>query len=315
MKKSLKHRPRGSIALVVLMSLVGIGIITTTASADDTDISGALACGELQGYFGATGTAGSGTFSISLAEACETSALTVKSGQNVTLDLAGFTLTGTSTETLHVNSGGSLTITDNAVDGQVTNNLTSNANVIVNYGTLTVENGIVTARTSTNPALLNYGTATLRGGTFTTPIAMNSNAKLNISGGLYQSTIGPANTATGFTVSLTGGLYSIEPDSDYVASGYHVTQLETGFFTVVAGGVTIEPAVPATTEPEPTVVEPVAEPPAEESPEIPDTAGIFDLRPDEIRNTLTITVSTLMLILGTAYAIRRLTKRSKITLK
>lgn len=98
----------------------------------------------------------------------------VANGENITIDLAGHTISGTTglkSDLLTVNLGGSLTVKDSVGNGLVdSSNLYDNYATIYNNGTTIIDGGEfkldVSVNNNTYYLILNHGTMTINGGSF-----------------------------------------------------------------------------------------------------------------------------------------------------
>lgn len=173
----------------------------TTTVASITDASGNVT------YFStlanAISAAGEGQTVALLGDVTES--VTVPNGKNLTLDLAGHTLTNTADEhTVTVENGGTLTVTDSS-DGKigVIDNVSHGKGALVNYGTAIVEGGTFTrsAEASTSPTnsggnswyvIDNQGTLTFNGGNvvnegYFSSLVRNAAGTLTINGGTFKN--------------------------------------------------------------------------------------------------------------------------------
>ena len=162
----------------------------------------------------------------------------VKSGSNVTLNLAGYTLTNNGNcDTVKIEKGATLTITGNGTIDNVNHGMAA----VYNNGTTTIENGTITrskADSSTNTyyAVLNHGVMTIKNAS----INMNDTKSSLVDNGYYDFTktsndkvgfidgVGQAKpTLTVENGTFTGGVAAIKNDD----AG--VTIINNGTFTGV----------------------------------------------------------------------------------
>lgn len=138
--------------------------------------------------------------------------VTVKSGQNVTFDMNGRSITvenDFSGRAFVVDAGGSLTVTGNGTI-DATASVDDGLGSFDNYGTLTIESGTFCGSLQTSAANIRNqtgGTLTINGGTFDTNVTAvlsfeGSNTTIN--GGYFESPWYPAFENNG-TATITGG--------------------------------------------------------------------------------------------------------------
>ncbi|WP_417231286.1 hypothetical protein, partial [Thermophilibacter sp.] len=134
-----------------------------------------------------------------------TESVTIPEGKDVTLDLAGHTLTNADGEhTVTVTKGGTLTVTDSSADkAGVIDNVSHGKGALVNYGTVTVEGGTLTRskEASKSPTdnggnswyvVDNQGTLTFNGGNvvnegYFSSLVRNAAGTLTINGGTFKN--------------------------------------------------------------------------------------------------------------------------------
>lgn len=139
-----------------------------------------------------------------------TDGLTVKSGSNVTIDLAGFDVSNASGKhTIVIEKGATAVITGN---GTVSNNSNKKA-PIYNDGTLTINNGFYTRKDSTGNSyyvILNHGEMIINGGEFSIANGISS----LIDNGWYT----PSENKTGAMASLTinNGTFNMNNNDKYI---------------------------------------------------------------------------------------------------
>lgn len=161
-----------------------------------------------------------------------TDGILVKSGSDVTLNLAGYDVTNNSGDTIKIEKGAKLTITGK---GNVTNELDDYA-VIHNLGTLTVKNGTysrVETVKVTYYVVLNHGVMTIDGGTFkiSSPDVGNSASSL-IDNGWYHP---EQNTDKAMSeLTINDGEFLIENNNKYIKNDdYGIMTINGGTFTMV----------------------------------------------------------------------------------
>lgn len=139
-----------------------------------------------------------------------TDGILVKTGSNVTVDLAGFNVTNKAGyDTIKVEKGATLTIKGT---GNVSNNSDSKA-PIYNEGVLTIENGTysrVDTASNTFYVVLNHGEMTINGGNFTVE---NGRASL-IDNGWYEPSENTSKTMAILTIN--GGNFSIKNNDKFI---------------------------------------------------------------------------------------------------
>lgn len=129
--------------------------------------------------------------------------------KNITLDLGGFTLTGTNTgkATLTIAKGATATVKNGSIKG------TDSYYTILNNGTVTLEGLSATAGNNGSSMIDNRGTLTITSGTYTGGLDTVKNepaAMLTISGGTFTLKKGTSKGFTGVvfnygTLEITGG--------------------------------------------------------------------------------------------------------------
>lgn len=135
--------------------------------------------------------------------------VSVSAGTTLTLDLAGYSITGSSTN-CGIENNGTLTISDSVGGGAIT---CSAGYGILSYGNLTVTGGTIAG--SAAGVCLMGGSGTIQGGTFT---------------GSYGATAwSPA------TLAITGGTFSSDPSAYVTDSRYTVTQDGTNWIVASVG--------------------------------------------------------------------------------
>ncbi|MBQ8991982.1 hypothetical protein IJ090_00925 [Candidatus Saccharibacteria bacterium] len=170
-------------------SIFTLGLMLVAASFGIKDVSalnnGSLSCDNLKATLRSDSNE-TGSAIITLAEDCVGN-LTIKSGQNITLDTAGHSLSSASGNTLTVADGGKL--------------------VLVNYSAI----GTISGTTF----LSNSGTTEIRSGKFVGQMVepdTATDATLSITGGTF--TVDPSDyVADGYTTSEQNGLFVVTSDS------------------------------------------------------------------------------------------------------
>ncbi|MCD8380491.1 MAG: hypothetical protein LUC95_09310 [Lachnospiraceae bacterium] len=173
-----------SIALVLVLSATSV----YAEDGETTESTNVASIGD-RGYATlaeAVTAAKSGDTITLLSNATVNELIEIKSSQNITLDLAGHTISGSMSSRMFAVSG---TLTIKATgEGTITN--TGSSNAISNGGTLIIESGAITANSAY--AIYNTGTLTVSGGTIT--------------GG--TSGTGYAVYIAGGTVTINGGIFT-----------------------------------------------------------------------------------------------------------
>lgn len=134
--------------------------------------------------------------------------------KNITLDLGGFTLTGTGATgkaTLTIAKGVTATVRNGSIKG--TANPANPYYTIENNGTATLEGLIATAGNDGSSMIDNHGTLTINSGSYTggrDTVKNEPSAMLTISGGTFTLTTGTSEGYTGVvfnygTLEITGG--------------------------------------------------------------------------------------------------------------
>lgn len=158
--------------------------------------------------------------------------VTVAAGQSITLDLAGYTITGTGTGVV-VTVSGSMTLTDTsaAQTGTITGGKPTAAGggVYVNGGAFTMEAGTISGITTTSRTSATYGSGVYVGGSGTFAMkggTISSNAA-KIGGGVY--------IASG-TFTMTNGTITGNKSINGLCGGVYVAGTST--FTMDGGSIT-----------------------------------------------------------------------------
>lgn len=155
-----------------------------------------------------------------------TESVTIPEGKNVTLDLAGNTLTNTDGQhTVTVNEGATLTVTDSS-EGKtgVIDNVSHGRGALVNHGTVTVESGTLTRSKEAGKSpsdnggnswyvIDNQGTMTFDGGAVTSTgkyssLIRNLNGTLTINDGEFKNGFIALKNDDGGTLEVKGGTVS-----------------------------------------------------------------------------------------------------------
>lgn len=158
---------------LALFAVLGLPVLNASALA-----GGNMSCTQLKTTLGASSTE-TGSAIIVLTEDCVAN-LTIKSGQDVTLDTAGHTLSSTSGVTITVEKGGQLTL-----------------NNFSNIGTM-----------SGTTAIENSGTVSIVKGNITGNLSVKTGATTAITGGSFS--VDPsAYLADGYTVASDNGRYIV----------------------------------------------------------------------------------------------------------
>lgn len=152
-----------------------------------------------------------------------TESVTIPQGKDVTLDLAGHTLTNADGEhTVTVTKGGTLTVTDSSADkAGVIDNVSHGKGALVNHGTVTVESGTLTRskEASKSPTdnggnswyvVDNQGTMTFDGGKVIndsklSSLIRNLNGTLTINDGTFENDFIALKNDDGGTLNVAGG--------------------------------------------------------------------------------------------------------------
>ncbi|MFC6552839.1 Ig-like domain-containing protein [Cohnella cellulosilytica] len=167
-------------------------------------------------------------------------ALTVPSATDLTLDLAGNTLsiTSLSNSAIYVNAGTALTIEDSSVDGSGRLVAMSNRQSYAGIGggpnsaagTITINGGIVSATGGEHAAGIGSG-FNAAGGT----ININGGV-VNVTGGLGSAGIGGGYGSTGVTINITGGTVTANGGSGGAGIGGREATINITGGTVTANG-------------------------------------------------------------------------------
>lgn len=152
-----------------------------------------------------------------------TESVTIPQGKDVTLDLAGHTLTNADGEhTVTVTKGATLTVTDSSADkAGVIDNVSHGKGALVNYGTVTVKGGTLTRskEASKSPTdnggnswyvVDNQGTMTFDGGAvvnegYFSSLIRNLNGTLTINDGTFENHFIALKNDDGGTLNVAGG--------------------------------------------------------------------------------------------------------------
>ena len=140
MKKVMKKTKKWlGILLAVLMTAT---MLPLTAMADTAQIPAVCKMGEktYTSIKEAINEAGSGATITMIANSTEN--VTISDNKNITLDLNGFTVTGTSGWVVKIEAGATFTLTDSGTDGKIDGN--NSMRGVFNYGTFTMTGGTIT---------------------------------------------------------------------------------------------------------------------------------------------------------------------------
>ncbi len=176
-----------------------------------------------------------------------TESVTIPQGKDVTLDLAGHTLTNAEDlenwqGTITVEEGGSLTLTDSSEAGTGTVDSTKHATgALVNHGTVTVESGTLTRskEAGSSPSnnggnswyvIDNQGTMTFDGGTVTSTgkfssLVRNLNGTLTVNDGTFSNGFIALKNDDGGTLTINGGTITSD---DQAVQSWSTTNISGG---------------------------------------------------------------------------------------
>ena len=158
-----------------------------------------------------------------------TTDITIPSGAEVTIDLAGHTLTGTGSGSV-ITVSGTLTLTDSGSDGTITGGKATNGGgVFVSDGTLTMEGGTISGNTASGNGAGVYvtnGFFTMNDGTVTNNTATvsgggvaASSSTVTMNGGTISNNTGSTDTS----VEGNGGGISVYSNSTLTMNGGLIT--------------------------------------------------------------------------------------------
>ncbi|MCD8345168.1 MAG: hypothetical protein LUC38_04310 [Oscillospiraceae bacterium] len=222
-------------SVVLAVTLLTFGAVATeitkTYFVTDSTVAGVSVNGSNNGFYDslqdAIDDAGTSTVTITLYKNT-TESVTIASGQSITLDLAGYTITDDGDHT--ITNKGILYVTD-SVGGGVVDNTTHGKGALVNYGEATLEAGTLkrSAETGVNSStsggnswytIKNYGYMEIDGATVVNSGYFSS----CIASGYYDSSDkSAAQSITGTSViptlvinsgSISGGLNAVKNDDD-----------------------------------------------------------------------------------------------------
>ena len=158
---------------------------------------------------------------------------TVKSGSNVTLNLAGYTLTNDGDcDTLTIEKGATLTITGNGT----VDNVNHGKAAIYNNGTTTIENVTITrskadSKTNTYYAVLNHGAMTIKNAN----IKMNDNYSSLVSNGYYDYT-NTSSDKTGYIDGVGQPTATLTINNGIFTGGKSAIKNDDAGFTTISNG-------------------------------------------------------------------------------
>ena len=181
--------------------------------------------------------------------------------KQLTIDLNGKTISSTAYQTITVNSGADLTVTDSAGGGKIANEYKGSSNPATIYlnaaGTkFTLESGTIESdpnKTSLQSVAINSENSkacevNIKGGSVTVPkaatkgraiVASTNSMTLNISGGTIAGGLHGVDAYSGSTVNITGGTITARvEDTGEIKEAYGMRLIGTANVTVAGGTIT-----------------------------------------------------------------------------